>query len=986
MKLLRLYTIGVVSALELLILAETVIPMDHGGLPYQFKRLVLSREAARRRFSHLTSPLADLDYTGCAKSGRSYVALPERFPKLYCSGRALDLHASECLNDGLVSLPQGSEDFSSTFRKNPCEEQLHKCDEERWQLDVVIGCNDSLVRALESMEKNVTENDAKTTPPLKAIHVKAVSRIYGDHTAEILSLLSRNPKVAIPIVLKRLRRKRWEWLQARSVMESGVWLDAAVRHFFRSHDHATIGIKQADRFYCSASALVCDSLSSYYRARNLDMPPAARTQGERKSRPPSLWRGAAQMHSEAIPRCSLDYDLWSPELPPDHADHMPDAEIRGDVAALFLKACVSRCATGPHGGSVQTAFQMQQAGRIRNCLFNVILKQFFGDAREEHVPITSPSQQPAFDCPAAGTAVTPEGTRRSAKRDSIRPLAGLKPASHFTPACGSNRAVRLDASGRAVTASLVESPAALMDLRDGYDAAWDRYVRDNCSRRGARELRQWSADWRSGARLIWDWDTDPCSYAPSDGGGAGGRRGQVQVLFANDSLFVVMRLFVVVYHRLAEAKRLTALRRQPSGDRMDTNCMPWQQGDDHPEYRPTYREFVQRSCMRYLAGEMTQERFEDECRFALGNSGYFMTSLGSLAAAAAKSIVSAVSSDSLFARLACLRAVYARQQQGRPSPTIGARNMDPSHDSSDGVWLDRFRRHRIREFELAARSAIGAEHPAWLVVWDTSSSVIEMRCFCAEDFADSVDLPTTPPLAIKEPDGEELAEAIGGTPRRTGIEPLPEGAPPAAYNLSFDAGGKERVCIPLRFVPLDSPLAPILLRIALGDALTSAVPSPAPEEGPVDFQSAAAFAMLLAAQTGTSSPIDEARGGCSWFRSPAAELQSLVVTTTASQGENGAGRGDETGLSSTAMAVGGGVEASAFASDDDERQLHQQTWMPLPASEEGGGGDGRKEQPAARKRRQAASVTTQSEEGSDGERPRRTRKPSRRAAEALMQL
>ncbi|CAF4580200.1 unnamed protein product, partial [Rotaria magnacalcarata] len=48
---------------------------------------------------------------------------------------------------------------------------------------------------------------------------QAIQRIYGDRATEIIDGLKRNPRVAVPIVLKRLKAKDEEWREAKKNFE-----------------------------------------------------------------------------------------------------------------------------------------------------------------------------------------------------------------------------------------------------------------------------------------------------------------------------------------------------------------------------------------------------------------------------------------------------------------------------------------------------------------------------------------------------------------------------------------------------------------------------------------------------------------------------------------------------------------------------------------------------------------------------------------------
>lgn len=46
---------------------------------------------------------------------------------------------------------------------------------------------------------------------LSPVQLAAITRIYGDHGAEILELLRKNPCKTVPVILARLRQKDLEW-------------------------------------------------------------------------------------------------------------------------------------------------------------------------------------------------------------------------------------------------------------------------------------------------------------------------------------------------------------------------------------------------------------------------------------------------------------------------------------------------------------------------------------------------------------------------------------------------------------------------------------------------------------------------------------------------------------------------------------------------------------------------------------------------------
>ena len=96
-----------------------------------------------------------LDFASCKRSGASYRALPKSYTQPKCTGRT---HlCKELLNDVWVSLPSWSEDtqFPGT-RKTQHEEYIYKCEDERFELDVVIETNLSTIKVLEGVQKKLS--------------------------------------------------------------------------------------------------------------------------------------------------------------------------------------------------------------------------------------------------------------------------------------------------------------------------------------------------------------------------------------------------------------------------------------------------------------------------------------------------------------------------------------------------------------------------------------------------------------------------------------------------------------------------------------------------------------------------------------------------------------------------------------------------------------------------------------------------------------
>ena len=69
----------------------------------------------------------------------------------------------------------------------------------------------------------------------QTIHQRAIRRIYGDKSVDIIEGLKRNPVVAVPLVLRRLRAKDEEWREVQKNFNK-VWRDQNEKYYLKSLD------------------------------------------------------------------------------------------------------------------------------------------------------------------------------------------------------------------------------------------------------------------------------------------------------------------------------------------------------------------------------------------------------------------------------------------------------------------------------------------------------------------------------------------------------------------------------------------------------------------------------------------------------------------------------------------------------------------------------------------------------------------------------
>lgn len=86
-----------------------------------------------------------------------------------------------------------------------------------FQLDVVLETNLATMRVLEGVHKKLQRMSPEEAARFRlddslggnspTIHQRAIRRIYGDKAPDIIDGLKKNPVVAVPLVLRRLKAK-----------------------------------------------------------------------------------------------------------------------------------------------------------------------------------------------------------------------------------------------------------------------------------------------------------------------------------------------------------------------------------------------------------------------------------------------------------------------------------------------------------------------------------------------------------------------------------------------------------------------------------------------------------------------------------------------------------------------------------------------------------------------------------------------------------
>lgn len=208
-----------------------------------------------------------LELSLCRSYGRSYRLLPKSEPYMPCSGR--DEMCWEVLNDEWVGHPVWASEEAGfvAHRKNQYEEIMHRVEEERHEYDYYIEANLRSIQTLETLASRIAnmqpEDKAVFKLPLNlghtsTIYEKVLKKIYGEpRYHEVVDALRETPAVAVPIVLRRMKQKDEEWKRAHREWNK-VWRDTEQKVFFKSLDHRGLTFKQTDKKYLTTRQLISE--------------------------------------------------------------------------------------------------------------------------------------------------------------------------------------------------------------------------------------------------------------------------------------------------------------------------------------------------------------------------------------------------------------------------------------------------------------------------------------------------------------------------------------------------------------------------------------------------------------------------------------------------------------------------------------------------------------------------------------------------------
>lgn len=185
----------------------------------------------------------------------------------------------------------------------------------------------------------------------EVIHIKAIQRVYAERAKDFIDGLKKNPSVAVPLVLKRLKAKDEEWREAKKNLEK-QWKEQMERNYLKSLDHCAVPFKQNDQKHLKAKSLISEIETIYYERQEAKDEQTAAIQALK----------ATSSAAEAPPQLQAVLQHNRPHL----SFKYEDKAILEDAAALII-----------HHVKRQTAIQKEDKQKIKQIVYHFLPDFFF---------------------------------------------------------------------------------------------------------------------------------------------------------------------------------------------------------------------------------------------------------------------------------------------------------------------------------------------------------------------------------------------------------------------------------------------------------------------------------------------------------------------------------------------------------------------------------------------------------------------------------
>eukprot|EP00903_Cladosiphon_okamuranus_P009925 g9422.t1 len=721
LKCLDLFSNEILGRDELLDMVHDLFEAHDGfDLMDDFKDLVHRRGTLEPPARDAMPPqgLSEINFENTKMCTPSYREWPKEHQGVSCSGRSAG--EDTVLNDLWVSVPVGSEDNNfKHMRRNANEEQLFKIEDERFELDMLIDGVAAAIARLEPLEEEIealratvgsasgrtSETSAETSGEgataawpdggdpslpqfqyrldrrtLGPLHLSTVSRLYGDHGPEVVDLLRKNPAMAVPVVLKRLRQKEKEWCAAREEAKSS-WKEMVHKNFHKSLDHRSHQFRREDKRQTSNRVLL-----QQIKERKVQEDPqqAAMVKTVREKVPESTQSDGLALGRVSPTSTAADVDSVSAQGSAGEADTSAlDGSAAGATNSpdtLVVKSD-DASTTGSQPGSKERARVLREQAEQNPPWYMFA-----------HLTLPYPTEGTAAIHKDIMELLTHTLARRPPSEDDVRQASRV--VAYLLPAffaLGSSKEAANGEGGKASDGGSAQVVTTLPVLSSDDDSSDDEK-----SQSSGDEPK---GDGRASPPSVSDGGPGPNSDSqggvPAKDAGSGSAedtqdrvetaplpQGQ-EVFFTTTDFYLVLRLHHVLAERLAEAKKLcreaglsrqtvvaspeevlrasagvTGSRTQPiAGDKEETG----------------YRTFLGH-LFDLLEEKINTDRYEESVRQLVGNRGYVLCNVDKLVLGLLQNLYRA-GADKVFHKLSQLYYYERTTQSDGVSPAIYRRHV-----------------------------------------------------------------------------------------------------------------------------------------------------------------------------------------------------------------------------------------------------------------------------------------------------------------------
>ena len=170
-----------------------------------------------------------------------------------CTGRNNPEWTEVCdavLNDQYSLNPLGTE--QSAVLTNTHEMALFRAEDERYELDTMVGRTSMAVAQIESIAdelatlSRVEKQRFDIYDKIGLLPMRTIHKIYGDHGNDMVDLLYEHPAATIPIVLARLKQKDEEYRLVRH-QQNRLWQEVFEQNYHKALDHRSYAFKVQDK-------------------------------------------------------------------------------------------------------------------------------------------------------------------------------------------------------------------------------------------------------------------------------------------------------------------------------------------------------------------------------------------------------------------------------------------------------------------------------------------------------------------------------------------------------------------------------------------------------------------------------------------------------------------------------------------------------------------------------------------------------------------